>query len=45
VDFTKIQEELGFRITKTVPQGLREIYEILNYGLLTDPFSDKYKNV
>jgi len=45
VDFTKIREQLGFRITKTVPQGLQEIYEILNYGLLTDPFSDKYKNV
>ncbi len=45
VDFTKIKNELGFTITKTVPQGLSEIYEILNYGLLTDPFSDKYKNV
>lgn len=45
VDFTKITNELGFKITKTVPQGLREIYEILKYGILTDPFSDKYKNV
>ncbi|MEM4261014.1 MAG: NAD(P)-dependent oxidoreductase [Candidatus Woesearchaeota archaeon] len=45
VDFTKISNELGFKITKTVPQGLREIYEILKYGILTDPFSDKYKNV
>ncbi|MCX7735849.1 MAG: NAD-dependent epimerase/dehydratase family protein [Candidatus Kapabacteria bacterium] len=45
VDFTKITNELDFKITKTVPQGLREIYEILRYGILTDPFSDKYKNV
>lgn len=45
VDFTKISNELGFKITKTVPLGLREIYEILKYDLLTDPFSDKYKNV
>lgn len=45
VDFTKISEQLGFKITRTVPQGLQEIYEILKYGMLSDPFSDKYKNV
>lgn len=45
VDFTKIAEALGFKITRTVPQGLREIHEILKYGMLSDPFSDKYKNV
>ena len=45
VNFSKIKESLGFRVTKTVPQGLKEIHSILQNGLLSDPFSSKYKNI
>lgn len=45
VDFSKIQKELGFTITRTVPDGLLEIYSILNVGLLRDPDSPNYKNI
>lgn len=45
VDFSKIKKSLGFRITKTVPQGLKEIHLLLKSGLISDPFSNKYKNV
>ena len=44
VDFSKIKNELGFEITKTVPDGLFEVYSFLDSGLLSDPYSIKYKN-
>jgi nucleoside-diphosphate-sugar epimerase len=45
VNFAKINTKLGFNITKTVPDGLREIHDILKDGLLTNPFSEKYRNI
>jgi nucleoside-diphosphate-sugar epimerase len=45
VDFSKIKTELNFTITKTVPDGLNEIYSILNNGLLLDPYSKSYSNI
>jgi nucleoside-diphosphate-sugar epimerase len=45
VDFSKIKNELGFSITKTVPQGLLEIHQILNDGLISDPYSKTYRNI
>lgn len=45
VDFTKIQTQLGFKITKKVPDGLKEIHNILSDGLLSDPYSKQYQNV
>ena len=44
VNFNKIKNELGFNITKTVPDGLQEIHSILTNNLLIDPFSERYKN-
>lgn len=44
VNFTKIKNELGFSITKTVPNGLMEIHRILKDGLISDPYSKIYKN-
>ncbi len=44
VDFSKIRNVLGFNITKTVPEGLKEIFNILQMGLITDPYSPKYRN-
>lgn len=45
VDFSKIKTKLGFSITKTVPDGLREIHSVLTDGLLPDPDSTNYKNI
>lgn len=45
VDFSKIQKTLGYEITKKVPDGLNEIYNILKDGLIVDPYSAKYRNI
>jgi len=45
VSFDKIRSELGFQITKTVPDGMREIIRILSDGIISDPDSPKYKNI
>jgi len=45
VDFTKIKKELGFEITKTVPDGLREINSFLKSEILSDPYSPQYSNI
>jgi len=45
VDFSKIKNELGFEITRTVPDGIREIYRLLKDGIISDPYSNAYKNI
>ncbi len=45
VDFTKIKEELGFEITKTVPDGIREIKKVVECGIITDPYGQKFRNI
>jgi nucleoside-diphosphate-sugar epimerase len=45
VDFTKIKNKLGFKITKTIPDGLKEIYNVLENGIISDPYSLKYQNI
>ncbi len=45
VDFTKIKKQLGFSITKTVPQGIREIVFVIQNGILHDPFNKIYSNI
>jgi nucleoside-diphosphate-sugar epimerase len=45
VDFTKIKNELGFKITKTVPTGIAQINKIIKDGFLINPYDAKYKNV
>ena len=44
VDFTKIATQLGFRITRRVPDGIREIKYLLEAGLLLDPMAKQYGN-
>ncbi len=44
VDFAKIKQKLGFSVTKTVPEGLREIHSLLADGLLLNPDSPAYRN-
>ncbi len=44
VEFTKINRQLGFRVSRNVPQGMREIAGILQDGIISDPDSPKYRN-
>lgn len=44
VDFSKIKNELGFEISKRVPDGIREIYRMLKDGIISDPYSKSYQN-
>ena len=45
VDFSKIKNELGFEITKNVPDGIREIKKIVESGIIHDCYSSKFKNI
>jgi nucleoside-diphosphate-sugar epimerase len=45
VNFDKIKNELGYTITKTVPQGVQEIYTLLKTGIVTDSFAEKFRNI
>ena len=45
VNFDKIKNELGFTITKTVPEGVKEIYTLLKTGIITDSFAQKFRNI
>jgi len=45
VNFDKIKNELGFTITKTVPDGVREIYTLLSTEIITDSFAQKFRNI
>jgi nucleoside-diphosphate-sugar epimerase len=45
VNFDKIKNKLNYRITKKVPVGLIEIYHALKNGIISDPNSQKYKNI
>jgi nucleoside-diphosphate-sugar epimerase len=45
VNCDKIRDKLGFKITKTVPDGIAEIHQLIQSGLISDSFSSKYKNL
>ena len=45
VSFEKINKELGFKITKTVPEGMKEIIQVLRDGIISDPDNPKYSNI
>lgn len=45
VDFSKIKNELGFDISKKVPDGIREIYGIVKAGIISNPYSKTYHNI
>ena len=44
VNFDKIKNEVGFTITKKVPDGIQEVYALLKTGVVTDPFAEKFRN-
>lgn len=45
VNFDKIKSELGYTITKRVPDGVKEIYTLLKTGIVTDAFAQKFRNI
>lgn len=45
VNCDKIKEELGFEISLTVPEGIQEIKEIVQTGLIQDPEDQRYYNI
>jgi nucleoside-diphosphate-sugar epimerase len=45
VSFEKIKNVLGFTITKRVPDGIKEIKEIIEQGFVLNPDDKKYYNV
>ncbi len=45
VNSDKIKEELGFEISLTVPDGIKEVMEIVQTGLIQDPDDQKYYNI
>ena len=45
VNCDKIKNLLGFRISKTVPDGIREIKRVIQDNLIQDPENQKYYNI
>ncbi len=45
VDFRRIHEDLGFAITRRVPDGIREIHAALSAGIIADPDDAGYRNI
>lgn len=45
VEFTKIKDKLGFELMFTVPDGIKQIREVLDAGFIINPDDKKYKNV
>ncbi len=45
VNFDKISNVLGFKITKTVPQGVEQILKVIQDGFIVDPDSARYRNI
>ena len=40
-----IKRELGFAITKTVPDGIRDVFDVVRLGVVTDPDDQRYYNI
>ncbi len=45
VNFDKISNKLGYKITKKVPEGIAQILKIVHEGFLNNPDDGKYKNI
>lgn len=45
VRFEKIRDHLGFRISKTVPAGIKDVLTSLRLGIIEDPESQRYHNI
>jgi len=45
VKFDKIKNELGFNISRTVPQGIAEVKKVVQWGIIRDPEDRRYYNI
>jgi len=45
VNFAKIKNKLGFSVTKTVPQGIKEVKDAVQLGVITNPEDQRYYNI
>ncbi len=45
VSFEKARKELGFSISRSVPDGIREIGDIVRLGIIQDPEDQRYYNI
>lgn len=45
VNFDKIHQDLGYSVTKTVSDGIKEIYSLIKTGIIIDPFSERFRNI
>jgi len=45
VNFDKIKNKLGYKISKKVPDGVSQIIKIIKDGFLNNPDDGKYKNI
>jgi nucleoside-diphosphate-sugar epimerase len=45
VSFEKIKNKLGFNLTFTVPDGIKQIKKVLDDGFILNPDDQKYRNV
>ena len=44
VSFGRIQDRLGFEITRTVPEGINEVAQLVSGGIISDLSDGKYRN-
>ncbi len=44
VSFEKIRSQLGFKATRTVDDGIREVLHALQDGIIKDPMNARYRN-
>jgi hypothetical protein len=44
VNFQKIKNTLGFNISRTVPEGIREILTCIRAGIIENPEDQRYYN-
>ena len=40
-----IKSELGFKITRTVPEGIREVFDVVRLGVVTQADDQRYYNI
>lgn len=45
VSFEKIKNELGFRITKKIPDGIAQILKVIKEGIILEPDNSQFKNI
>ena len=45
VSFEKLQNNLGFKITRKVPDGIKEVNQVIKDKIILNPEDGKYKNI